>query len=62
MFDVGVITGYTNENKDVNVNFIRCCDSLLLWPTESARDHCWVPYTHVACIINAPDVQSRAGR
>jgi len=30
-------------------------DSLLSWPTESARDHCWVPFTHVVCIINALD-------
>ena len=48
---VGVyITESSNENKAVNINFIRHCGSLLSWPTESSENHCWMPFTHVVCL------------
>jgi len=59
---IGNIVERSDENSDVMVKFMKRSGLKLSWPAESRKDECWVPLTHVMCIVSAPEVHGHGAR
>ena len=58
---IGCIVDRSDEEGDVNVNFMkRNAQGRLSWPLIMRGHACWVPFDNVLCIVNAPDVHKSA--
>ena len=58
---IGCIKDRSDEHGDILVSFMkRSAQNALSWPRQ--KDECWVPFQHVICRVNAPDVQSSDSR
>lgn len=59
---IGNIVECSEENQDVYIRFMRRSNLTLTWPPDSRKEECWVPYVHLICPIQVPDVLGRGAR
>jgi hypothetical protein len=60
---VGCIAERSDDESDVLINFMKHASTgLLSWPPASRKDQCWVPFQHVICLIDAPELQGHGAR
>ena len=52
---IGCVKDRSDEHSDILVSFMkRSAQNALSWPRR--KDECWVPFQHVICRVNSPDV------
>lgn len=59
---VANIVERSDEQEDVFVKFMKRVNTTLSWPAESRQHSCWVPFQHIICQINAPEIQGHSAR
>ena len=60
---VGTVVERSDHNSDALVNFMKQSRSgVFSWPSVSKQDQCWVPFLHITCVINAPELKGRSAR
>ena len=58
---MGCIVDRSDEEGDVNVNFMKQnAQGRLSWPLIMRGYACWVPFDNVLCIVNAPEFHKSA--
>lgn len=59
---IGNIVERSEEHGDVYVKFMRRKNNILSWPSDREQIPCWVPFQHVVCCIDVPEIYGRSAR
>ena len=59
---IGYITERSEENQDVEVQYMNRKDTTVSWPVDTRRERSWIPLHDVIMLIEAPLLQGQTGR
>ena len=59
---IGNIVRKSEEYKDLYISFMKSNNHLFYWPPPFKSDECWVPFTDILCLVNAPEIQGSSAR